>query len=81
MKLRAAFADVSVPGVERRVTASFGIAFCPGDAADPDSLRRRADRALYTAKSRGRNRIELASEQAEVRPDAPMPASSPARGA
>lgn len=75
-KLRAALASVTVPGVDRRVTASFGIALCPGDAADPESLRRRADRALYTAKSRGRNRIELASDQADVRPDALMPTSS-----
>lgn len=44
---------------DRRVTASFGVAaFAPND--DPDAWLRRADRALYEAKTNGRDRVELA---------------------
>jgi PleD family two-component response regulator len=45
-----------------RVTASFGIAgldTVPGDNLTPAALIDRADRALYCAKNRGRNRVEL----------------------
>ncbi|MBX9929305.1 MAG: GGDEF domain-containing protein [Gemmatimonadaceae bacterium] len=46
-------------GVEVRVTASVGVAVRrPGD--DGPTLFKRADRALYRAKSGGRNRVELA---------------------
>lgn len=46
---------------EGGVTASFGVAeFQPRDEAD--SLVQRADRALYRAKDRGRNRIETCLE-------------------
>jgi diguanylate cyclase (GGDEF)-like protein len=44
------------------VTASFGIAgldSVPGDGLTPAALIDRADRALYCAKNRGRNRVEL----------------------
>jgi diguanylate cyclase (GGDEF)-like protein/PAS domain S-box-containing protein len=37
------------------VTASVGIAFYPGDAADGDTLLSNADEAMYAAKLRGRN--------------------------
>ena len=42
------------------ITASFGVAALPEDAVEPEQLLRKADRALYAAKARGRNRVELA---------------------
>jgi diguanylate cyclase (GGDEF)-like protein len=59
-KLRVAIERIAVPGVDRAITASFGVAAIPEDAGDPDSLLRLADRALYAAKAAGRNRVELA---------------------
>ena len=69
-KLRAAIAEISVPGVDRRTTASFGVAVLPDDAGEPELLLRAADRALYAAKGAGRDRVEtihgvLASTPAE----------------
>ncbi|HEX2201994.1 MAG TPA: sensor domain-containing diguanylate cyclase, partial [Longimicrobium sp.] len=46
--------------VPRTLTASFGVAAFPDDAAEETELIRAADRALYLAKSHGRNRVELA---------------------
>ncbi|MDB4948614.1 MAG: diguanylate cyclase with sensor [Gemmatimonadetes bacterium] len=46
--------------VPRSLTASFGIASFPDDAVETAELLRAADRALYQAKARGRNRVELA---------------------
>jgi diguanylate cyclase (GGDEF)-like protein len=49
-------------GTSMRATASFGIAGFQGSGApDLDQILRDADAALYTAKHRGRNRIEFAS--------------------
>ena len=47
-----------------RITASFGVATLPDDALDTDALLRLADRALYAAKQRGRDRVEAASAAA-----------------
>jgi diguanylate cyclase (GGDEF)-like protein len=57
-KLRAAIADISIPGLDRRITASFGVAVLPDDAGEPELLLRAADRALYAAKGAGRDRVE-----------------------
>jgi diguanylate cyclase (GGDEF)-like protein len=54
-KLRAEVAVVNVPGVDRAITASFGVASFPDDAPDGEMLVRMADRALYAAKAGGRN--------------------------
>ena len=57
-KLRAAIGRISVPRVDRPITASFGVAVMPDDAGEPELLLRIADRALYVAKSAGRDRVE-----------------------
>jgi diguanylate cyclase (GGDEF)-like protein len=60
-KLRAAIADISLPGVDLPVTASVGIAAYPEHALSTERLERLADSALYIAKRSGRDRIEVAA--------------------
>jgi diguanylate cyclase (GGDEF)-like protein len=61
-KLRAGIGLVEIPGVDRRITASFGVASFPADAADGTALVRTADRALYAAKAAGRNCVVGSAE-------------------
>lgn len=56
MRLRAALADLRPAGLDRPVTASFGVAAYAADA-DADAVVRRADRGLYRAKEAGRDRV------------------------
>jgi diguanylate cyclase (GGDEF)-like protein len=67
-KVREVMRGLSVAGLERDITASFGVACFPDDAVDAASLLRRADRALYAAKRNGRNRIESTSSGATGEP-------------
>lgn len=54
-----------IPGSERRVTASFGLAARPGtQLSRPTQLFEAADSALYRAKREGRDRICLFSPEA-----------------
>ena len=46
--------------VETNVTVSIGVAASQGDTDDPQEVVKAADRALYTAKEQGRNRVESA---------------------
>jgi diguanylate cyclase (GGDEF)-like protein len=54
------------------VTASVGGASMPADAATLTDLLRIADRALYTAKSMGRNRVQIGAHSDEGSIDAMM---------
>src|SRR5439155_1620339 len=46
------------------VTASLGVAIFPDHAAEPESLLRAADKALYDAKARGRNQVRICARGA-----------------
>jgi diguanylate cyclase (GGDEF)-like protein/PAS domain S-box-containing protein len=52
-------APLSLDGQELRVGASVGVAIAPGDGEDADELVRRADLALYRAKTDGRGRHQF----------------------
>jgi diguanylate cyclase (GGDEF)-like protein len=41
------------------VTMSLGVASYPADALEPEALIRCADRAMYTAKAKGKNQIQI----------------------
>jgi diguanylate cyclase (GGDEF)-like protein len=60
-RIRNAVTEILVPGVDREITVSLGIATIPDHAGDGDLLIRSADRALYAAKANGRNRVEIAA--------------------
>jgi diguanylate cyclase (GGDEF)-like protein len=74
-KLREAIAAITIPGLDRTITASFGVAVLPDEAVEPEELVRVADRALYTAKSLGRNRVEVVAASS-TNGSAPSPAVS-----
>lgn len=57
--LRCVIEDTTFPDVPS-VTASFGVA-AVDSSDDPDTLMKRVDDALYTAKRNGRNRVATAS--------------------
>ncbi|MCH8178745.1 MAG: EAL domain-containing protein [Proteobacteria bacterium] len=55
---------------ELRVTPSIGLALYPQHGSDAVTLMRHADLAMYQAKSKGRNRVQVFSDQlATVSPD------------
>ncbi|HEY4105542.1 MAG TPA: diguanylate cyclase [Polyangiaceae bacterium] len=59
----AAALEIVVNGEKIPVTVSIGVSeFCPGDTAE--TLIDRADRAMYRAKSGGRNRVEVGTDGA-----------------
>jgi predicted signal transduction protein with EAL and GGDEF domain len=50
-----------VPGVDREITASLGVARLLEHARNSIGLLREADRAQYAAKAAGRNQVKLAA--------------------
>jgi diguanylate cyclase (GGDEF)-like protein len=70
-KLRRAIEDLEIPDLDRRLSASFGVAMLPGDGMNGEQLLRAADRALYAAKRAGRNRVEIvnSSQAREAAPE------------
>jgi diguanylate cyclase (GGDEF)-like protein len=49
--------DIVLAGTRHSVTISVGVAMCDGRAANIDGIIERADKAMYTAKNQGRNRV------------------------
>ncbi len=80
-RVRAAIAEISLPGADVSVTASIGVSGFPDHASTLDRLERLADAALYLAKRNGRNRVELAepaaANAAAAFPEPSMNASEP----
>lgn len=58
-KVRRAVEVTTIASVPQGVTASIGIAVLPHDASTVEALIRAADRALYSAKGAGRNRVAV----------------------
>jgi diguanylate cyclase (GGDEF)-like protein/PAS domain S-box-containing protein len=56
-----------IHGHELYVTASIGIGLYPGDGLGSDQLLKCADMALYSAKERGRDRVQLYKPTLNVR--------------
>jgi diguanylate cyclase (GGDEF)-like protein len=59
-KIRSAFADILIAELDGPVTTSIGIAMIPDHGADPSTIERAADNALYAAKRNGRDCVEIA---------------------
>jgi diguanylate cyclase (GGDEF)-like protein len=69
-KIRRNISSIGVPGVDRPITASLGIAGLLENAGTAAGLLREADRAQYAAKAAGRNRcVTAAPGVAETPPE------------
>jgi len=60
-RIRQALLELRVPGAESAdgLSLSIGIATNGAEVDSPEALLQAADRALYRAKSHGRNRVEV----------------------
>jgi diguanylate cyclase (GGDEF)-like protein len=72
-RIRRKIAGMPAADAQARITASVGIATCPHDASDYDSLFEVADKRLYQAKAAGRNcvvgeRLEPAEDAISLAP-------------
>jgi diguanylate cyclase (GGDEF)-like protein len=65
-RIRRAVAAISVPGLDRAITASLGVAALDDHADNAIGLLRAADKAQYAAKAAGRDRIAVAGGRADA---------------
>ena len=67
-RIRSAIAGevFGAPGSPATITVSVGVASYPAHAVSLDALVDAADRAVYFAKERGKNRVEMAGELASA---------------
>jgi diguanylate cyclase (GGDEF)-like protein len=66
-QLRSKVEDIVVRYLEKnlpRITVSIGVAVFPEAGDNPQAVLKRADEALYRAKEKGRNRVELSGAAA-----------------
>jgi diguanylate cyclase (GGDEF)-like protein len=62
IRAAVAFRRLSLGKADTHVTVSIGVAEFPTDGTTVDAIIDSADRALYLAKQRGRNRVESTPE-------------------
>ncbi|KPK15795.1 MAG: hypothetical protein AMJ62_08445 [Myxococcales bacterium SG8_38] len=71
-RLRGRLANTpQVEGGPEKISVSIGLAML-GPGTDADALIEQADQALYRAKARGRNRVEVAGEERRTKPSSIM---------
>jgi diguanylate cyclase (GGDEF)-like protein len=59
LAIDAVRSPVKIAGVDLHVSSSIGIAFYPADGASAEQLMTHADAAMYCAKQRGRNNVQI----------------------
>ncbi len=63
--LNALSNQTSSPDSLSRISASIGVSVFPDQGNDPEALLRSADRAMYDAKTLGRNRLNISTDAGE----------------
>ncbi|MCG8611404.1 MAG: diguanylate cyclase, partial [Pseudomonadales bacterium] len=54
---------VNIEETQLSLTCSIGVTLCPIDGSDPEDLVRKADMAMFHAKSSGRNNVQFFTEE------------------
>lgn len=65
--LRSIEQPIEIKGKSIHLSASIGVALCPGNDLDVDTLLRQADQAMYVAKQSGKNRYHLFDATQDLR--------------